>query len=341
VPVIDLHAHVTPDRFKAAIQSRGEWYGLRSHVGELQFPGFRLGVEDRLAQMKALGVDGQALSPNVGFFQYDRDLKTTQAIARECNDDIADMVAQHPDVFVGIGTLPLQDVPAAIVELDRLMQQLNFKGVIIGDHVNGHTYDEPQFRPFFEAAESLGALLFFHQSGGTVVKSRIERFFLGNSVGNLTERTLTFGALVLGGVVDRYPGLKLLLAHAGGYTAFGASRMDKAAGVLEEGADATRGFVPPLDHEGSSAPMHRAPSSYLSSFYYDCCTFSGATLRFLIDQVGIDKVVLGSDYPAPMVLGDAAHWVRGLDCLTETEMNAILADNPARLIGWSPAPGQA
>jgi len=333
VPVVDLHTHITPEGFKQAIRDHGEWHGLKAKVGELQFPGFRLSVEERLVQMADWGVDAQALSPNVGFFQYDNDLEVTKAIARECNDEIADIVAEHPGVFIGMGTVPMQDIPSAISELTRVIQSLGFKGVIIGDHVNGQTYDDPRFLPFFEAAESLGALLFFHQSGGTLVKSRIAGYYLDNSVGNLTERALTFGAIVYGGVLDRHPELKLMLAHAGGYAAFGASRMDKASGVLERGADAGRGFVPPLDHEGTSTPIHRAPSSYLNSFYYDCCTFSGPTLRFLIDQVGIDRVVLGTDYPAPMVLDDAVHWVRALDCLTDQEKDAILTSNPSRLAG--------
>ncbi|MGH7902848.1 MAG: amidohydrolase family protein [Candidatus Dormibacteraceae bacterium] len=338
--VIDVHAHVTPERFKAAIRERGEWHGLRSRVGELQFPGFRMTPPERVAQMEKLGVDVQILSPNVGFFQYGNDPATTIAIARECNDEIAEMAVEYPGKFGGFASLPMQDLGAAIGEMERVMGDLRFKGVEVGDHVNGRTWDEREFDPFWEAAESLGAIVFFHQGGGTVVTPRIDRYHLSNAVGNLTDRTLTFGALVFGGVLDRFPKLRPLLAHAGGYTAFGLSRMDKVAGALEEGdegaAERFKGFHSPLDSETPDrlSPITRPPSSYAGLFYYDCCTFSGASLRLLIDSVGIDQVVLGTDYPAPMELLNAVSWINGLDCLTADEKEAILSRNPGRMVGW-------
>jgi aminocarboxymuconate-semialdehyde decarboxylase len=335
LPTIDMHAHLTPQRYKDAIRTNGQWHGLFSDAGELHYPGFRLSVEERLAEMNALGVDMQMLSPTVGFYQYDKDPEITKAIARECNDEIAALTAEHPDRFVGMATLPMQDLTAAVAEMDRTIVDLGFKGVIIGDHVNGHTYDEPEFQPFWKEAESLRALVFFHQGETTIVNERIARYHLDNSVGNLTERALTFGALVFGGVLDKFPDLKPYLAHGGGYAAYGAARMDKTAGALE--ADASSGFSgykPPLDSELQKtwSPLLSAPSDYLSRFYYDCCTFSGPTLRFLIDAVGIDRVVLGTDYPAPMVLLDAVNWINGLDCLTAAEKAAILAANPSNLV---------
>ncbi|MGH7776459.1 MAG: amidohydrolase family protein [Candidatus Dormibacterales bacterium] len=339
--VIDLHAHVTPERFKAAVREKGEWYGLGSRVGELQFPGFRMPPEERVAEMQRLGVDVQILSPNVGFFQYDRDLETTRSIARECNDEIAEMMARYPGRFGGLATLPMQDVPAAVAEMERVMRDLKFQGVEVGDHINGVTWDDPGFRPFFEAAESLGAIVFFHQSGPTVVTPRVGRYHLSNAIGNLTDRTITYACLVYGGVIDRFPRLKPLLAHAGGYTAFGAARMDKAAGLMEEGLgrlaapeDPVPGYISPLDSSPEGAHrMEKAPSSYLGAFYYDCCTFTGPTLRFLVDTVGLDRVVLGTDYPAPMELLDPVNWVNGLDCLNAGEKEAILASNAAALLG--------
>jgi aminocarboxymuconate-semialdehyde decarboxylase len=228
VDAIDLHAHVTPQRFQSAIRQRGEWHGLTEEVGELEVPGFRLGVSDRLRDMDAVGVAIQAVSPNAGFYQYDKDVETTATIARDCNDEIAEMCDQHPDRFVGLATLPMQDVPAAIAELRRVMLELGFKGVMVDDHVNGRTWDEPEFESFWAAVEDLGAVTFFHQGSATIVTRRIDRYHLANSVGNLTERALTFGALVGGGVLDRHLRLKLLLGHAGGYAAFGAARMDRA-----------------------------------------------------------------------------------------------------------------
>ena len=106
------------------------------------------------------------------------------------------------------------------------MMHLGFKGAMIDDHVNGRTLDEPEFLPFWKAAEQLGALILFHQAGDTIVSSRIKRYHLPNTIGNLAERAMTFASLVFGGVMDACPDLKICLAHGGGYTCYGIGRMD-------------------------------------------------------------------------------------------------------------------
>jgi aminocarboxymuconate-semialdehyde decarboxylase len=291
VPVIDTHAHVTPERFKEAIRKDGTWYGLGPEAGELDRPGFTKSMTERLEDMDATGIDRQLVTPTVGFYQYRNDLDVATSVARECNDEIAEIVDQHPDRFSGLATLPMQDVPSAVDELTRAVKELNLEGAIIGDHVLGRTYDEPEFLPFFRAAEALGAILFFHQGGDTMVSARSRRYSLPNGIGNLADRTLTFATLVFGGVMDACPNLKPLLAHGGGYTAFGIGRLDKVAGAF------------------------------------------GRALRYLIDTVGLDRVMLGTDYPAPMLLRDAVRWVNGLDTLTGEEKRAILADNPTAFLG--------
>jgi aminocarboxymuconate-semialdehyde decarboxylase len=337
--IIDLHAHLTPHRFQAAVRDGGTWHGLTASTGELEVPGFRRTTDERLSDMDALGVDRQVVSPNAGFYQYGNDPVVTAAIARECNDEIAELCSDHPDRFAGLGTLPMQNVRAAIAELERVMVGMRFKGAMVNDHVNGRTWDEPEFRPFWAAVEQLGAVVFFHQGSDTVVTQRIDRYHLDNSVGNLTERALTFGALVGGGVMDRHPELKLLLGHAGGYVCFGIARMDRAWQAAHELTD--DGVDPSVALGGEvgaeiaerEARVDRPPSAYLRSFYYDCCTYTDATLRFLIDTVGIDRVVFGTDYPAPMIVPDAVNWIRGLGSLTDQEKDAILSSNPATLIG--------
>jgi aminocarboxymuconate-semialdehyde decarboxylase len=332
MPVIDVHAHLTPERYKEAIRRDGSWYGLGPAVGELDRGGFAKPVDERLAEMDGLGVDMQLVSPTVGFYQYGNDLELTVKIAHECNDEIAEVVAAHPDRFAGLATLPMQDLPSALAELERVMGK-GFRGVMISDHVLGRTYDEPEFATFFAAAEETGAVILFHQASDTVVHHRIRRYKLGNAVGNLAERTLLFATLVFGGVMDRFPDLKPILAHGGGYTAYGIARMDKVAGALEATAG-TDGLAPPFPQVGDDqVTLGRAPSSYLDQFYYDCCTYSGPVLRFLIDTVGIDRVVLGTDYPAPMTLPDAVNWVRGLDELSEDEKEKILSTNASLLLG--------
>ncbi|MGI9585969.1 MAG: amidohydrolase family protein [Acidimicrobiia bacterium] len=329
MPIVDMHAHITPEPYKEAIRTRGEWYGLDARPGELDRGGFAKPLVERIAEMDALGVDMQVLTPGIGFYQYDNDLETTKAIHRECNNYVAEAVEQHPSRFLGMGTVPMQDPSTAIAEMARGMNDLGLKGVIINDHVVGRTYDDPSFLPFFAAAEELGAILFFHQGWDTCVEHRNTRYKLPNAIGNLTERTLVYATLVFGGIIDRFPDLKPLLGHGGGYTAYGASRMDKVAGALEGDSQE---MTPPFGG-GAGFSQQLPPSDYLERFYYDCCTYSGSVLRFLIDAVGIDQVVLGTDYPAPMVLPDAVEWIRGLPELSEAEKEAILANNPTRLVG--------
>jgi aminocarboxymuconate-semialdehyde decarboxylase len=320
---IDVHTHVTPRRFRDAVADGGEWHGLTATTGELEIPKFSLRAADRVAEMDEMGVAVQVLSPNTGFYCYDRTPEAAGAIARECLDELAEMRDEFPDRFEIAGTVPMQDVAVAVAELEFAMLERGACGVMIDDQVSGHTYDEQQFHPFWKAAEELGALVLFHQGGPTLVDERTSRYALSNSIGNLVERALSFGTLVFGGVIDEFPNLRLCLCHAGGYVAFGIARMDKAWRAGKEGIP---GF------EDAALNLDRPPSDYLSSFYYDCCTHSPETLRFLIDTVGIDRVVFGTDYPAKMILDDGVEWINGLDVLGSEEKAALLYENATPLL---------
>ena len=324
--VIDVHNHVNPRPFLQAIRDNTDWLGFTSNNGELENPRNSWTLEERIADMDRLGVDMQLLTVYGDFNQFNRDLEHSKNVARQCNDEIASMVDDYPDRFMGLGIIPMQDATASIEELERAVHDLGLNGVTIKDHINGHTLDEPMFYPFWEAAERLGAVVEIHQ-GDTVVAHRITGYFLENTVGNLVERTLTYGALVQGGVLDRFPRLKICLLHGGGYVAFGIARMDKGweAARLNYMAEYSAG-------EDADQMISKPPSSYLGKFYYDCATFSEQTLRFLIDTVGIDRVVFGTDYPCPMEIVDAVNWVNGLEGLTENEKEAILSKNPAQMM---------
>src|SRR3989442_2658860 len=128
----------------------------------------------------------------------------------------------------------MQDVKTSIAELERCMTQLGLKGAEINDHVNGRTLDEPEFRPFWSAAEQLGALIFFHQGGETLVTPRTTRYHLPNTIGNLVDRAVTFATLVSGGVMDPFPDLKIVLGPGGGDTCYGIGSMDHGGQVRAE-----------------------------------------------------------------------------------------------------------
>jgi len=227
------------------------------------------------------------------------------------------MTMDYPDRFKGFATLPMQDPKTAISELDRSMHQLGLVGAMIDDSVNGKTYDEPEFLPFWKAAEQMGSLIFIHQGSPTVVESRIDRYHLPNTMGNLADRTITFASFVFGGVMDQCPDLKVCLAHGGGYSCFGIGRMDRGWQVRSE----------------ARVKIQQPPSAYLKKFYYDCLTHSEPALRMLIDTVGVERVVLGTDWPFDLGIDWPVSWVMGLDSLTQDEKEAILCKNLEALLG--------
>ena len=314
---IDIHAHLTPQCFQREVLAGRTWHGMTSAEGELFNPMNAWTPEERLADMKSLGVDVQVVSTNVAFYLYDLDVATTTAIARACNAEVHQMSVDYPDRFVGLATLPMQDIKAAINELERGVMQLGLKGAMINDHINGHTFDEPEFLPFWKEAEQMGAVIFIHQARPTLVLQRIGRYHLANTIGNLVDRTVTFASFVFGGVMDQCPDLKVCLAHGGGYTCFGIGRMDRGWQVRSE------------------ARMHidKPPSAYLRKFYYDCLTHSEPALRMLLDAVGADRVVLGTDWPADMRIDWPVAWVLGLKSLTQEEKEKILWKNLENLLG--------
>ncbi len=321
---IDVHAHLLPKRCLDAFQAGNDWHGVtlgtddkginiinnRSQRWRLDGR-LRWGPEERICDMDSLGVDMQVVSVYPLLYSYDADVSDATAIARETNDEIASMISGRPDRFSGLATLPMQDVGAAVAEMERAVGTLGLKGVMIDDTVNGRRFDDPEFLPFFQAAEQAGALVMFHQGGRTIVSDRIPRYHLPNTVGNLAERTLTFAHLVLGGVMDKCPNLKVLLCHGGGYLCYTVERIDDGW--------ASRPFV----RANSSQP----PSAYLRRFYYDCITQSDASLRFLIDKVGADRVVLGTDWPADMCIDWPVSWLLGLENLSDDEKELILHKN--------------
>ena len=314
---IDIHAHISPADFVEAFRKGESWHGIPANAvaNQRYNPKTSWTPEERLADMNSLGVDVQVLSTNASFYFYEKAPAQITAMAQDCNDYVAQLIKDSPQRFAGFATLPMQDIPAAIAELERGMN-LGLKGAMIGDHVNGKTYDEPAFLPFWKAAEQAGAVILVHQGGDTIVSPRNSRYHLPNTIGNLGDRTVTFASLVFGGVMDACPNLKVCLCHGGGYTCFGIGRMDRGWQVRRE-----------------ARTIDQPPSAYLNRFYYDCLTHSEQALRYLIDSVGIDRVVFGTDWPFDMAIDWPVSWVLGLESLTQDEKEAILHKNLEKLLG--------
>ena len=318
--IVDIHAHISPEGLLRAMADGRDWHGIDIAAllsAHQHAPRTAWTPEQRLREMDELGVDVHVLSTNSFLYFYEHDADTTIAISRECNNYVSELTKEHPDRFAGFATLPMQDVSASIAELERAVETLGLKGAMIGDHVNGATYDDPSFLPLWQTAESLGAVVFIHQGGDTTVSPRSDRYHLPNTIGNLVDRTVTFASFVFGGVMDTCPNLKVCLSHGGGYACYGTGRMDRGWQVRPE----------------ARARITLPPSSYLDRFWYDCLTHDENALRFLIDAVGIDRIVFGTDWPFDMSIDNPVCWVRNMTNLTGYEKDAILGGNVEKLLG--------
>jgi aminocarboxymuconate-semialdehyde decarboxylase len=281
-------------------------------------PKLRFSPEERIKDMDEQGTDVQLVSIHTPLFGYHLSSSEGVQLASEVNDEIATVAREWPDRFAGMATLPLQDVDASIAELDRAMNTLGMKGAELDTVVNGKNWDEPEFLPLFKAAESMGAVLFYHpQPQHNLMLERTGAYNLANSLGVPLEDTLIVATLIFGGVLDACPDLKVCIAHGGGPACFGMGRMDRGWQVRPE----------------ARVNIQKPPRTYQRQLYYDCITMSEASLRFLLDTVGADRVVLGSDWPFVVWEPSPVEWVNSLQSLTREEKDKILWQNLEELLG--------
>lgn len=323
--VVDIHCHLGIPAAEAIIQAKhpgpspgiGDFTSPKTmEVNRAQFAtiGRTLNtLEQRLQDMDRLGIDVQAISPSPGQYYYFADPETGQMAAHTVNDSIAAAVATHPDRFVGMGTVPLQNVQMAIEEMRRCVRDLDLRGIEINSNVNGRDLHAEQLRPFFAAAEELSVLLFIHPLGFTHA-NRMSEYYFNNLIGNPLESTLAVGHLIFGGVLDRYPGLKLCIAHGGGYVPGYWGRMDHGWRARGDCSEHCRNL----------------PSSYLRKLWFDTLVFDQDELDSLVRTHGTDRLCLGTDYPFDMSEADPIGFHARLEDAAQAK---ILGMNAAELLG--------
>ena len=313
----DVHAHVIvgdePWRPRVYRDEAGaqvvEMDGkqIRSAVAEF------VDIDGILAAQDEAGVERVLLSPWVPLLDYDAEPDEGLARARSQNDALADLARQHPDRIAALGAVPLQDPELAAVELEGLMGQL--RGVEVAASVRGVFLGDDRFEPFWEAAEAASALVFVHPTTRGFDSPAFQDYYLWNTVGNPLETAVTAAHMVMAGVMERHPELRILLAHGGG-----------ALPALRGRLRYAHRFQPQ-----ARSRLRESPDESIRRFYFDSLTHDDALLRALIDYVGADHVLLGSDYPFDM--GDARQVknVRALGLAPEVE-HAILAGNAERIL---------
>jgi len=319
--VIDLHAHFVPRAFLEAIEKEGTPFGAslrRDGKDPTMVVGGRpygpitrhyFEARPRLAEMDKTRVDVQVLSlcPPMVYWADGFGVRLAQTF----NDELAAAVADEPDRLAGLATVPLQDVPAATTELERAMG-LGLRGVSIGSNVNGKDLDHEDFLPFFAKAEALRALVFIHPLDVIGVE-RIRSYYLHNGLGNPFDTAVAAARLAMGGILDRFPRLQICLAHGGGALPYLAGRLDRVYKVRPEARGKAR----------------RRPSSYLRRFHYDTVVHSDLALRYLVDAVGNDRVVVGSDYRFDMGCLDPVRTLTAVRELSRKDRSAILGGKAA------------
>ncbi len=328
---IDIHAHLVPQCLWRAFDTGEAWHGIHHEAGpgagvavmegrrvELGHPKIRFTPEDRLQDMNADGVDMQVVSIHTPIFCYHLPPEQGRLMAQEFNEEVAAMTRQWPDRFAGLATLPAQDIRTAIEVLDHAVNHLGLKGAELDMVVNGRNWDEPECLPLFKAAESMGALLFFHpQPLENLALARTDKYGIANSIGVTVEDALLVATLIYGGILDACPELKVCVAHGGGPACFGMGRLDRGWQVRSE----------------ARLHIQQPPSRYQSRLYYDTVVDSEPALRFLLDHVGADQVVMGSDWPFVKWEDSPARWVASLESLSQAEKDKILWQNLETLLG--------
>ena len=319
VRTIDVHAHcyfadALITMFGVAEGHTPNVKGAREHFIPADD---KAAVEGRLRAMDRMGVDLEVLSTNPFWYPADRDL--SEKVVRIHNERLAELTHAYPDRFAGFCGLSLQHPDLAVRELEDAIRNKGLKGAAIGGHVEGLDFADPKFHPVWAKAQDLGAVLFIHPQSPPELDKRLKgNGWMANTVGNPLDTTIALEHLIFQGTLDRFPELKVIAAHGGGFLPSYAARMDHPCYVSPTNCDA-------------AIKLKLRPTEYLKRLYYDVLVFTPEALRHLIAEVGVDRLMLGTDHPIPWeefpldLLFDSKF-------LTNAQRRAIAGGNAAKLL---------
>jgi aminocarboxymuconate-semialdehyde decarboxylase len=306
VKTVDIHAHC---HIPEALELIGQ---------KVRFPGLVI-TPDRIKIMDEQGIDIEALSVNPNFWDNaERDLAAQ--IVKLQNEKLAEICGKTPDRFVGLASVALAYPDLAAEQLQDAVKRLGMRGALVGGSVNGTELSDPKLHPFWAKAEELGVLIFIHPQGTPELEAsgRLKGSGgLANVIGNPLETTIALSHLIFEGTLDRFPGLKICGAHAGGYLPSYPDRMDAMC--------ANRPDQCPV-------ALKKKPSEYLKQIYIDSLIFTPEGLRHLIAEIGVSQIVIGTDYPFPWTTTEVDD-ILNFPGLNDAERIAMLGGTAAKLLG--------
>jgi aminocarboxymuconate-semialdehyde decarboxylase len=324
---VDIHAHVVipeaakymephfdPMRIAMVKHANDHTREVNVQQDKDRMPVAMSDVKDRIAVLDTQGINMQVVAPPPPQCYYQSPIEHALKGSQMVNDGIAEWIAPHPDRFAGLGTVPLQDPVAAVKELDRCINSLHLKGVMILTNVDGEEVAAERFEPFWRKAEELGALVMIHPNGFTE-GDRLHEYYFSNVFGNPLETSLALHYLIFNGVMERMPDLKILGVHGGGYLPAYSGRIDHAWGARSD----------------CQAGLPKEPTHYLRKMYFDSVVFSHHQLEYLVNVFGEDHIVMGSDYPFDMADYDPVEHI-ATSALTKSAKAKVAGENAIKLL---------
>jgi len=324
---IDIHTHFAPRDCFDLIGEDGKPFGASIVVDPsgqemLAFGGLKFGPvarqlydpQTRLVDMNRMGVDMQAVSVPPTHLFYNMNADQGLRFSQKENDEIAELVKTYPGRFVGIANVPMQDIGKAVPELKRAVGQLGFKGVQINSNINGKNLDEPEFLPFFEAADVLDVPVFIHPHY-VAGADRLGKYYLTNLIGNPVDTAIAAASLIFGGILERFPKLKFVLAHAGGCAPYIQGRWNHGYHHVW----------------GTKYDLPKPPGEYFKKMYFDTIAHYQPALSYLASTQGADYLVMGSDYPFDMADMSPVGSVNQLG-ISPKDKSKIMGTNAERLL---------
>ena len=311
VKTIDVHCHCVIPK---ALELQG-----KDHREE-RGPGLGEVGQRRLNEMDEQGIDVEAISINPHWYHEGRD--KAEAICKINNDTLTELCARHPDRFVGFASLALQFPDLAVQQLEYAIKKLGMRGAAIGGSVHGDEFANAKFDPVWKKAEELGVLLFIHPQGTPALASRLKgNGWLANVIGNPLDTTIALSHIIFEGTLDKFPGLKICSAHGGGFLPQYAPRSDNGLRV-----------APEMD---TGVKLKKKPTEYMRDMYYDTLVFTNEALRHLAAEVGVEKLVIGTDHPIPWQ-ADSVNHILNCPHFNDAQKRMMLGETAAKLLGISP-----